>query len=367
MRDEPWNRKIRFVVLFLAVMASSACPLFGATGDQFLDQFEAWKATDVALVETTKTDGLFEVLEAWKGKLSPGDQIYIPELIPAPDAQPLSQYPSVSPLEMNNRVLQQIPRQPDGCVMVLFLTRASDRAHRTRWEPALPGDLMKWSAVWIEDHQLFWFDSFSNPGITLLGDWAPSMSEADLKDLVEHSAQVQQEMQQVLETEHGAQRAQSLRPFVLSDLRMARGTALEELSKTGPPAVAVIEDMLDDASYDSETGMLIWALEKAGGDSVAPFLGILFEREVVFWEATGPSLSKGWWFANARADAPLRERYGIIMRLIEDLKRMRYQGALEPAKRLHALWTSLPQLDKATGSNDLADACQRLITELQRQ
>ena len=53
----------------------------------------SWAASNIVLVETTPIDGTFRVIESWKGDLSAGSQLVIPELIPAANALPISAYP----------------------------------------------------------------------------------------------------------------------------------------------------------------------------------------------------------------------------------------------------------------------------------
>lgn len=352
--------------LLLVCFALFTHPLFGATGEGFSFHREAWKATDVVLVEIAEPSGTFEVVETWKGNANIGERIFLPELIPAASAKPLSAYPVTNPWESfdSESIRQQIPKQPKGSRLVFFLKRESGAKDRVQWKATHEAGLMKWSAVWIEEGRLFTFQPISDAGPSLLYNWSPKTSEADLKEQVEHVAQVQQQFQQVLETTQAAQRAQTLVPFLKSDVVMAHTSALDELEKTGKPAIPTVEAMLDDPSYGSGTS-LIYVLVRVGGESVAPFLNAHFEREVAFWESNANSIPRNW-LANGRYDNLLGQHDGLTQFLIEALKTTHFEGALQPALRLHKLWISLPHLNDSVGARSVGRTCEQLIVALQQ-
>jgi hypothetical protein len=70
----------------------------------------SWEATNIVVVETTPIDGVFDVLESWKGNLTKGTQISIPELIPNSKALPISRYPKEWTPADRSGVAEQIPR-----------------------------------------------------------------------------------------------------------------------------------------------------------------------------------------------------------------------------------------------------------------
>jgi hypothetical protein len=81
--------------------------------------------------------------------------------------------------------------------------------------------------------------------------------------------------------------------------------------------------------------------------------------------STGPSLSQGWWNENPTPHAPLRERYGQTYQLILGLQQIHYPEALNTAMQLRDFWRSLPQLNDPNGLNQIAEACDKLIAQLQ--
>ena len=129
-----------------------------------------WSATHVALVQTTPKDGAFSVVESWKGDLKPGDSLEIPELKPNKNAVPISsnQKPQGFASEDAQGVSEQIPRQPVGSRMILFLKKKEEsgaaspsagNSTGTHWEPADTFGGMKLSALWIDDGKAFVFAS----------------------------------------------------------------------------------------------------------------------------------------------------------------------------------------------------------------
>lgn len=132
------------VALLLAFCAVVAQPLFGATGEGFNFVREAWKATDIVLVEVTEARGTFEVVEIWKGTANIGERIFFPELVPRPGAKPLSEYPVSNPWESSDGgcIQQQVPKQPRGSRLVLFLKRKSSTENPIQWEATDFGSLM---------------------------------------------------------------------------------------------------------------------------------------------------------------------------------------------------------------------------------
>jgi hypothetical protein len=61
--------------------------------------------------------------------------------------------------------------------------------------------------------------------------------------------------------------------------------------------------------------------------------------------------------------APLRERYAQTLELVRALGRARYRPALITVKQLGNLWRSLPQLNDATGLNQMVTECDLLVDQ----
>ena len=116
-----------------------------------------------------------------------------------------------------------------------------------------------------------------------------------MKQDVERVLHVQNEMRSILEEKDGRARALRLKPYVISKIFPVRRQALEELGKSGPSAVGPIGEMLDDPAFAERSSDLVDAMVKAGREAAGDELNRRFERDVAFWERTGPSLRQGWW------------------------------------------------------------------------
>src|SRR5689334_7675217 len=82
-----------FWVLIASVLLLTPNRALGGVRPSFSLDYSAWNATEIAVVETSKQDGIFQVTEVWKGTLRSRQLISLPELRPAPDAVPISLYP----------------------------------------------------------------------------------------------------------------------------------------------------------------------------------------------------------------------------------------------------------------------------------
>ena len=348
-------------LILLAVLSPS---IFAAIRPSFNPDSEAWRSTDVVLVVMSSIEGSFEVIEAWKGDLHVGERIVVPQLTPKADAIPISRYPDSWPDALKSTVAEQIPSEPAGSRMILFLRRNSSSPAHIKWEPADLMDSMKASAVWIDGGRLYCFIQVMNPGPSILQVMS-SYSEESLKKRVSEVGRTQEQMKVTLAAPEGEERARLLKPFVHSDLSPARQLAVQGLGKSGPMAVPTIRGMLDDPAFIEQAPDLIQAMVKAGGDTVGEELNRRFLQEVAFWKSTGPSLPDGWWNNDPGPDAPLRARYLQTYQLIIALQETRYSGALSPAEQLHELWVSLPQLNDPSGLDQIARECETLILRLQ--
>jgi len=124
-------------LIFLAIVA---IPLDAGIRPSFdLDRC-SWNATHIVLVLTTANEGVFSVVESWKGDLTPGESLELSELKPNENAVPISSYPKPAGFDLQDRmgISEQIPRQPVGSRMILFLKeqKVSDAGTSAKWGPA---------------------------------------------------------------------------------------------------------------------------------------------------------------------------------------------------------------------------------------
>lgn len=348
-----------------------AHPAFAAFRPSFKLDDSSWHSTHIVLVMTTPADGAFEVVESWKGDLSLGERLAIPELRPAPDAIPISRYPKSWSEAVRGGVSELVPRVPVGSRMVLFLSRTdetlgangTDKVGAQGWKPSDLMDTLNASVLWIDGYQLYCFTQLLNPGPSVL--FALPDSETKVRNRVAEIKQIQENMTVALATTNGVERAERLKPYVRSDVFPAQLFALAELGKSGSDAVRTILEMLDDPSFADQSPELVKALAQAGGESVGAELNSRLRADLAFWRSKGSSLSQGWWNEDARIHAPLRERYDHTYQLVVGLEKTQYTGALNTATQLRDLWRSLPQLNDPQGLNELAKECDKLIRHLQ--
>jgi hypothetical protein len=359
-----------FLLILYAVSLRPAYASFRPSFD--LDRC-SWNATHIVLVATTPQDDVFEVIISWKGNLNAGDHIMVPELEPASNAIPISLYSKqVRPYNPSDtRDIGEIPRQPVGSRMVLFLKQAGDvdpasdirngiTAHE--WQSADLFQEMRASVIWMDGTQPYRFMQWSNPGPSLLSPW--DISLAKVHGRVTEVIQVQQALATALSVREGGMRAEHLKPYVQSDLLPAKRLALEELGKCGPSALGTIREMMNNPAFEHEVEDLIKAYSEAGGEAAGQELNARFREALSFWRATGPYLSPGWWNQDPTPHAPLREKYGQTIQLIRGLELTHYSAALGTAIQLRDFWRSLPQLNDPSGLNQIADECDRLVEEL---
>src|SRR5207253_7796719 len=78
---------------FVILLAIGAIPVDAGIRPSFSLDHCSWNATYIVLVQTTPRDGVFSVVESWKGDLKPRDSLDVPELKSNKDAVPISSYP----------------------------------------------------------------------------------------------------------------------------------------------------------------------------------------------------------------------------------------------------------------------------------
>ena len=320
----------------------------------------SWHATNILLVELTPKPGVFRVMESWKGDLEAGNTVVVPDLQPPTGAMDISAYPKPFDEIQNGGLNEQIPAQPVGSRMVLFLKKEVGSSEQ--WRPADFSGEMKTSAVWIEGAQLYRFQQVMNPGPSVLVPWDMGLDK--MKDRVREILRTQLELAKVVAMADSVARAEGLKVYVRSDLREAQQLALGELGKSGPKALPTIREMLSDPAFADESAELVKTFAEAGGESVGEELNRDLQEQLQFWQATGPTLSLGWWNQDPNPHAPLRDRYVQTLELVRALGRAHYRPASNTAEQLGNLWRSLPQLDDPSGLSQMATECDQLVKNL---
>lgn len=323
----------------------------------------SWDATHIVVVsEGDKIDGNVEVLESWKGELKKGDRISIRELAAfAPEKE----------REISNRVFERdkkkvLPASVTCSRMVLFLIRkqekpVADKPAETKWLPA-GGEWggIKVSTAWIEKDMVFAFAQEINPGPSLLFDWG--MNECELKCRVEELVAAQNALAEAMRQDDPSKRAAAIRPLLLSDSPIVRGSVIRALGESGAKSLPALRAILKDNAQRDYHANTIHALAKAGGAEVGPELTELLKQELAFWKKTAPGLPNGWWNGDGVKREELRSHYSLAHATIISLGEIHHAGGRDALIEFRDYWKSLPQLD----FDQLHKACDAALEKLRR-
>jgi hypothetical protein len=336
----------------------------------------SWNATDIVVVTEGKTiDGVFSVLESWKGDLAPGDRIKVPELaaFKPPSTRSVSDWWEEQTTNTSEALYVTGER------MILLLKKDSSRpASEARisgqsavaalqWKSSSIYDEMSVSVVWIEQGKPFGFVQVMNPGPSRLVSLGSS--EDKLKGRVMEIKDIQDSFLQTIAIENPRKRAEALTPFVVHPLYLVRNAALQALKTSGKSALPVVRRMLADDSLLEIHSALVGVLAATGEGDAGLELTELVKKGLEFWRENGPILKKGWWngegFASWEDAVPLRNRYSEVYSAILELRARPYRESEAVLIQFREFWHSLPQLEEI-GSNQITEACDEVLRELDR-
>jgi len=325
-----------------------------------------WRATDIVVVtEGDVIDGNLNVVETWKGTLSPGDAVSIKEL----GEFATTESRTVKPPWSFKPEKEPPPVIVSGKKMVLFLRRSltspPDGTNKPVWEPASPFKDMNTSVVWVEGQAAYSFQQLMHPGpseLTVL-----NQPEARIKEIVGGLVHVQKTLDEVAAIPDAAKRAQQVAHLIESDGSFARSEALHILAGCQTHAVPYLRQMLVKSSKPHLTEELISALAAAGGPALGGEFTRMLEAELVYWKAKAPSLPVGWWnnLNLGQAElAELRNRYGKTLRILYGLQQMKSKESESAVRQFRDYWRSLPQLEDKSGLTQMSQACDGLLKAL---
>ncbi len=369
---KPIQKYAGFVLLFL--LCGSHSLISAGIRPSFSLETSSWNATHIVVATEGKTiDGVFRVVESWKGDLNPGDTVRIPELASFKPQSSRAVSDSSYEKQKNNVLFVTGER------MVLFLKKdSSDTSSETgdngppslasiHWKPSGLFDEMNVSVVWIEQGKAFAFVQVMNPGSSLL--ISLGSSEDELKKRALEIKDIQDSLLQTVAISDSAKRAEALAPFAHHPLYLVRRAAFEALQKSGKPALPIVRRMLADDSLVDIHSELVDVLAEVGKGDVGPDLTEIIRKSLEFWRATGPGLEKGWWngkgFDSLERAVPLRDRYSEVYRALIALRKRPYRESEMVVRQFRDFWRSLPQLEEI-GSDQITEACDGILRELDR-
>lgn len=353
--------KHRISFLQLLMLVTFVFEASGAIRPSFNHNFSVVKATHIVVATEGKTiDGILQILESWKGDLSNGETIIIPEL---------AQFASEE-----SRMIHQWDRKKTrlvtGTRMILFLVKSLELTTgkedgkaitKVRWLPTSypeyrpvfaggtePRDnftRMRISVAWVEDGKIYAFCQVFNPGplvLTNISNETESEMKARVLELVKNS----KEFEKVAALPDSVKRADALVLFTEVKGHRARERAFNSLSECGVPALPHLRKMLKDETLADRHYLAVKALAKAGGVHVGPELTTLLEDELVFWKTQAPLLKATKW---NDLSAKLRARHGKLEQTIKAVDWIRFAAAKDAVIKIRNYWQSEPRLNRLTG------------------
>lgn len=337
-----------FLAECLTFLAISPLPLYAGFPRRFdLDRY-SWNATHIVLVQTTTNDGVLSIVESWKGDLKPGDSIDVPELKPNENAMPISRYAKPEGVD-ESRWSEQIPRQPIGSRMILFLKKqpGSDAGSLVKWTPtSLYG--MKDSVIWIDGGRAFCFQDWTTPGLAVLSPcmrWpARSTDVAVFASRIHEVLQAQRDFADTLALKDVGWRAERLGSIALGDVYDAQKEAIDALGKAGTVALPEILQVMDKPPVPYDGAALIRVFVEAAGNDSGRQLHARLQQDVIYWRTVGPTLTGDWLDQLVVVGSPLFVKFQETSSLIRELDREHYTPAAQTIAELRDFWVSQPQL-----------------------
>jgi hypothetical protein len=356
---------------FVILLAIGAIPVDAGIRPSFSVDRCSWNATHIVVVQTTPKDGVFSVVESRKGDLKPGDSLEVPELKPNKDAVPISsdRKPQGFGSQDTQGISEQIPRQPVGSRMILFLKKkeeggvASLSAGNTTgplWEPASGWGGMKVSALWIDGERSYCFVQWMNPGPSALSEClsfqAMSSDVAVFTARIQRVLQVQKHLAETLATKDNPEvKADGLGRIALGDVWDAQREALDALGKSGTVALPEILQIMDEPPVPYDGEVTIRAFVEAAGKDSGRQLHARLQQDLIYWKAVGPTLTPNWLDQLIEPGSPLFVKFNETKLLIRELDREHYLLAAKTAAELHDFWVLQPLLyDPKWGERDLS-------------
>jgi hypothetical protein len=330
----------------------------------------SWSATHIVLVQTTAKDGVFSVVESWQGDLKPGDSLDIPELKPSKNAVPISSHPKPQGFgsEDAQGISEQIPRQPAGSRMILFLKKGKEGGSVSQsagnptgaqWEPVPTFGGMKVSTLWIDGGKGFCFRQWMNPGPSALSEcWQfPVMSSevALFTARIQRVLQVRKHLAETMAMKNNPEeRADRLGRIALGDVWQAQREALDALGKSGTVALPEILQVMDQPPVPYDAKVTIHAFVEAAGKDSGRLLHARLQQDLIYWKAVGPTLTQDWSDQLIEPGASLFVKFEETESLIRELAQEHYAAATQTVDELRDFWVSQPQLyDPKWGERDL--------------
>ena len=335
-------------------------------------------STHVVLASEGETiDGVFQVIECWKGDLQPGDILEIPEL---------AQFASPESRIIEDEGNQLISKMVTGNRMILFLIKAQVWADqkketlKTKWLPVkyfdtpphipsgvynLPKELldMRISVAWIEEGKLCaFFTEFDHRKQVLR---TSSDTPEIIKKKTEALVKVQNALRDINAIPDPTERVEKAIQFAKMNPNEYQVDATEIVAGSGELAFPSLQRMFEDPSFASLRPLIITDIGDVTGPSAGAVLTAFIEKELAFWRETAPGLEVGWRNMGRHSDdlERLLCREQALYEGVQKVGALRYPGCKAAVTALRDFWDSLPQLNEDKG---LHERCDYVIKDLGR-
>lgn len=342
----------------LAILVTIVLNLISARSLEIKPSFSAescaWHATDVVVVhEGDVIDGKVKVTEVWTGALEVGASLDLTQL--AVFAKQSERTVS-SPFAANKGTIV------GGHQLILFLKREGAKfIGANRWTSK--NESMRTSTAWVHDGKLFAFHQAINPGDVSMS-LVHKYTLDSLKSMAQRVATNREKLNRALEMSNQKSRAEQIVTIHPNLPYEGREACLEAITKCGP------------AGYDSAWKLMI-AMDKnvrrnvykvlvaCDSDRAIPFLIEVIVKETEYFTRHKNRLNHGWWngeqggWKQAQID---RGHYSDAHRALYVLAKSKDQRLVEPVRTLRELWLGHQPYNDPSGLNQMAKACQTVLT-----
>ncbi len=341
------------VVLVAASVSAARRPSF------YLD-YSAWKATHIVVAtEGAAIDGKLEVIESWKGDLTPGSQITVPALAAFADQDKR---------RVDWHHLRDLPepfvRSVTADKMVLFLIRVIDpspvvhsAATPGLWQPASQFGDFGTSIAWIERGEAYMYVQTVNPGPSRIIHDGTAIT---MRIRTTCLTQLQSELTIAIRENDPIRTVQVFRTCRHYDFFAGATESIRAMGNMGERSLGICA-LLHDITTAPWHSDIISAMVKAGGQAVSSDLIGVMEEELSFWSEQTPSLKDGWW--NDDPDGQRQTRRLHYERLLQTLRSL---AVLTEAPdrgvivKTRDLWQTTPAL-ASVGDGQIVKACNALF------
>jgi hypothetical protein len=286
-----------------------------------------YKATHVIVVETQAgKDGSFRVVATWKGDLKKGDTLTIRELAKEAKGE-----------------------------MVLFLRRNLRAAPGEEWKPASVYDWQT-SVAWLEGDTVKAVQQRENPGPAEVLPLEGVKSREHFKDVIFYYLRTEQQFEKVKGTRDEETRVALLAEMVNGAFDR-KEEAFAQLGRCGPKAVPVLRKFLK-LPLNHQQKYAVTAFAAAGGKEVAGEINEMIDAEMGYWKETGPTLTKGWWFAT---DGEPWIRYGRLSALVSVYRTLPSEDLKKRVVEVRDFFSKLPSVRQDQRIGQISELCERVL------